>query len=178
MNKILGCFNITVALAGIRLRINNLFRRYRNWWCHFENPETANAALQGQKRDFTLASGSKTLRQFIHIAPISHCWVGFHRSVTFTSWNAWGGRIVFHVYSKEFTWEPTENQKPRIQRTWTSVWYRLKESGFRIWVDAWKDVSWKRVKGERSNSQVTGSSGSCRKTSYYRIFWVIVHLTY
>lgn len=134
-------------------------------------------ALRGQKWGCTLPSGSKTLRQFIHTSPISHCWVAFHRSVTFTSWNAWGGRIVFHVYSKEFTWEPTKNQKPQIQRTCIPVWYRLKDSGFKIQVDARIDVSWKRVKSERSDFQVTGSSDNWREISYCRVFLVIVHLT-
>lgn len=128
------------------LMMNNLFKilavivspwNPRDRECSPEPCEAKNEAVRYRP------AANHNATQFIHRAPISHCWVAFHRSETFTSLNAWGGRIVFHVYSKEFTWEPTKNQKPQIQRTCIPVWYRLKDSGFTIQVDAWIDESWR-----------------------------------
>lgn len=113
-------------------------------------------ALQGQKLGCMFPSDSKALRQYVRV-PVSHRWTAFQHSVTFTSWNAWGGRIAFHVYSKEFTWAPTENQKPRIQRARIPVWNRLKDSGFKIQVDAWMDAS--KKKGRKKLKEQLGATG-------------------
>lgn len=130
-------------------------------------------ALQGQKLGCMFLSDGKALRQYVR-APVSHCRTAFQHSVTFTSWNAGGGGIAFHVYSKEFTWDPTENQKPRIQRARIPVWYRLKDSGFKIQVDAWMDVSKKKKKEGRKKLKeqlsVTGPSDSWKEISKCWIF--------
>lgn len=91
---------------------------YQQRSCYHEKPRDSERSTDFckarnalcQKLRCALPSDSKTRRQYIHRAPISHCWMAFHRSVPFTSWNAWGGRIAFHVYSKEFTWDPTKNE--------------------------------------------------------------------